>query len=134
MTVVGDVIALANQRESSPSPFALGNESVRRGALSDRPGNRAGSSGEKLLRAGSGFWRNTLLTRLERAGGVYSISSPVQKGVKQRVAPIPGGAGTCYSVLHKGTSVSTLSLPELKDKQGPDLPRVILTSLGMTLE
>ena len=50
---------------------------------------RAGSSGEKLLRADSAFWNNTLMKRLEHAGWLYSISIRSQKGVVERIASIP---------------------------------------------
>jgi DDE family transposase len=50
---------------------------------------RAGASGEKLLRADSAFWNNTLMKRLESAGWTYSISIRVQKGVDERIAAIP---------------------------------------------
>jgi hypothetical protein len=50
---------------------------------------RAGASGEKLLRADSAFWNNTLMKRLQRAGWLYSISIRVQKGVAEQIAAIP---------------------------------------------
>jgi hypothetical protein len=50
---------------------------------------RAGSSGEKLLRADSAFWNNTLMKRLEQAGWLYSISIRSQKGVVERIQGIP---------------------------------------------
>ena len=50
---------------------------------------RAGSSGEKLLRADSAFWNNTLMRRLEHAGWLYSISIRCQKSVVERIASIP---------------------------------------------
>jgi hypothetical protein len=50
---------------------------------------RAGASGEKLLRADSAFWNNTLMKRLEGAGWLYSISIRSQKGVAERIASIP---------------------------------------------
>ena len=55
---------------------------------------RAGSSGEKLLRADSAFWNNTLMKRLEHAGWRYSISIRSQKGVVERIAGIPESAWT----------------------------------------
>jgi Transposase DDE domain group 1 len=50
--------------------------------------NRAGASGEKLLRADSAFWNKTLIARLERAGWSYSISIRVQKGIAEQIALI----------------------------------------------
>jgi hypothetical protein len=50
---------------------------------------RAGASGEKLLRADSAFWNNTLMKRLEGAGWLYSISIRCQKGVSEAIASIP---------------------------------------------
>jgi Transposase DDE domain group 1 len=50
--------------------------------------NRAGASGEKLLRADSAFWNKTLIARLERAGWWYSISIRVQKGIAEQIALI----------------------------------------------
>src|SRR5947208_8440467 len=50
---------------------------------------RAGASGEKLLRADSAFWNNTLMKRLEKAGWSYSISIRCQKGVTEQIAQVP---------------------------------------------
>jgi hypothetical protein len=50
---------------------------------------RAGATGEKLLRADSSFWNNTLMKRLQNAGWSYSISIRVQKGVREVIAAIP---------------------------------------------
>jgi DDE family transposase len=50
---------------------------------------RAGACGERLLRADSAFWNNTLMRRLEKAGWLYSISIRVQKGVSDAIAQIP---------------------------------------------
>ena len=50
---------------------------------------RAGASGEKLLRADSAFWNNTLMKRLEKAGWSYSISIRCQKRVTEQIAEIP---------------------------------------------
>jgi hypothetical protein len=50
---------------------------------------RAGASGEKLLRADSSFWNNTLMRRLENAGWLFSISIRVQKGVRDAIDAIP---------------------------------------------
>jgi hypothetical protein len=50
---------------------------------------RAGATGEKLLRADSSFWNNTLMKRLENAGWLYSISIRVQKGISEAIAAIP---------------------------------------------
>ena len=53
---------------------------------------RAGASGEKLLRADSAFWNNTLMKRLEQAGWRYSISIRSQKPVAEQIASIPESA------------------------------------------
>jgi hypothetical protein len=53
---------------------------------------RAGSSGEKLLRADSAFWNKTLMKRLENAGWRYSISIRCQTGVSAAIAQIPESA------------------------------------------
>jgi hypothetical protein len=50
---------------------------------------RAGATGEKLLRADSSFWNNTLMRRLENAGWLFSISIRVQKGVRDAIDAIP---------------------------------------------
>jgi hypothetical protein len=50
---------------------------------------RGGASGEKLLRADSAFWNNTLMKRLQKAGWVYSISIRLHKGVAEQIAAIP---------------------------------------------
>jgi hypothetical protein len=50
---------------------------------------RAGASGERLLRADSAFWNNKLIARLEQAGWAYSISVRLQFWVKDAVAAIP---------------------------------------------
>src|SRR5438445_5184521 len=55
---------------------------------------RAGSSGEKLLRADSAFWNNTLMKRLDHAGWRYSISIRSQKGVADQIAGIPESVWT----------------------------------------
>jgi hypothetical protein len=50
---------------------------------------RAGAGGDKLLRADSAFWNNTLMKRLEKAGWSYSISIRCQKGVTEPIAQVP---------------------------------------------
>jgi hypothetical protein len=50
---------------------------------------RADATGEKLLRADSSFWNNTLMRRLENAGWLFSISIRVQKGVRDAIDAIP---------------------------------------------
>jgi Transposase DDE domain group 1 len=50
---------------------------------------RAGACGEKLLRADSAFWNNTLMGRLEKAGWTYSISIRGQEHVAKQIAGIP---------------------------------------------
>jgi hypothetical protein len=49
---------------------------------------RAGSSGQKLLRADSGFWSIKVFERLEQAGWSYSIGVRMQKGIRAAVAAI----------------------------------------------
>ena len=41
---------------------------------------RAGASGEKLLRADSAFWNNTLMKRLEQAGLALLDQHPLPEG------------------------------------------------------
>ena len=53
---------------------------------------RAGVRGEKLLRADSAFWNNTLMKRLENAGWRYSISIRCQTGVSEAIAQVPESA------------------------------------------
>jgi hypothetical protein len=50
---------------------------------------RAGASGEKLLRADSGFWNTKIMARLERAGWHYSIGVRQQKHIKAAITAIP---------------------------------------------
>jgi hypothetical protein len=50
---------------------------------------RAGASGEKLLRADSGFWSNKIFARLERAGWRYSIGVRLQPHVREAIEAIP---------------------------------------------
>src|SRR5437764_207642 len=42
---------------------------------------RAGATGERLLRADSGFWNTNVFTRLEKAGWRYSIAVRMTKTV-----------------------------------------------------
>ena len=49
---------------------------------------RAGATGEKLLRADSGFWNKTVFERLEKAGWRYSIGVRMQKEVRSAVEAI----------------------------------------------
>ncbi len=50
---------------------------------------RAGATGEKLLRADSGFWNNSLMDRLENAGWFYSIGVRMQKPIRSAIEAIP---------------------------------------------
>src|SRR5271169_3525015 len=50
---------------------------------------RAGASGEKLLRADSGFWNKKIMSRLQTAGWTYSIGIRQQAHVKTAIAVIP---------------------------------------------
>jgi hypothetical protein len=50
---------------------------------------RAGASGEKLLRADSGFWNKKLMARLEQAGWLYSIGVRRQGPVPAAIQGIP---------------------------------------------
>jgi len=54
--------------------------------------NRAGATGEKLLRADSGFWNTKVFERLERAGWQYSIGVRMIKTVSAAVDAIPEDA------------------------------------------
>src|SRR5438067_12475799 len=51
--------------------------------------HRAGANGEKLLRADSAFWNNTLIKRLAKAGWSYSISIRCQKSVTEQIRQVP---------------------------------------------
>jgi hypothetical protein len=53
---------------------------------------RAGATGTKLLRTDSAFWNKKLITRLERAGWLYSISVRLQFWVPDAIAEIPDSA------------------------------------------
>jgi hypothetical protein len=50
---------------------------------------RAGASGEKLLRADSGFWNLKIMSRLQSAGWAYSIGVRLQTPVKTAILEIP---------------------------------------------
>lgn len=50
---------------------------------------RAGATGEKLLRADSGFWNTKVFERLEKADWRYSIGVGMKKGVREAVEAIP---------------------------------------------
>ncbi len=50
---------------------------------------RAGATGEKLLRADSGFWNSKLIARLQSAGWSYSISVRLQFWVPDAIKQIP---------------------------------------------
>lgn len=54
--------------------------------------DRAGASGEKLLRADSAFWNRKLIAHLQNAGWAYSISVRLQFWVPQAIAQIPESA------------------------------------------
>jgi hypothetical protein len=49
---------------------------------------RAGTSGEKLLRADSGFWNNKIFDRLDRAGWRFSIGVRLQPQVRAAIEAI----------------------------------------------
>ncbi|HTU97512.1 MAG TPA: IS1380 family transposase [Solirubrobacteraceae bacterium] len=50
---------------------------------------RAGATGEKLLRADSGFWNTKIMDRLQAAGWTYSIGVRQQKAVAAAITAIP---------------------------------------------
>jgi len=50
---------------------------------------RAGATGEKLLRADSGFWNKKIMARLQAAGWSYSIGVRQQAHIKTAIADIP---------------------------------------------
>jgi hypothetical protein len=50
---------------------------------------RAGSTGEKLLRADSGFWNKKIMARLQAAGWSYSIGVRQQPHIKTAIQAIP---------------------------------------------
>ena len=58
---------------------------------------RAGASGEKLLRADSGFWNTKIMTRLQAAGWTYSIGVRQQKHVTAAIATIPDSDWTALA-------------------------------------
>jgi Transposase DDE domain group 1 len=51
--------------------------------------DRAGSSGEKLLRADSGFWSKQTFAKLDRAGWKFSIGVRLQSNVRGAIEQIP---------------------------------------------
>jgi hypothetical protein len=53
---------------------------------------RAGATGEKLLRADSGFWSNKTFARLAKAGWRYSIGVRLQPHVRAAIDQIPEAA------------------------------------------
>ena len=53
---------------------------------------RTGASGEKLLRADSGFWNRKVFERLERAGWSYSVGVRLQPHVRAAIEQIPEAA------------------------------------------
>jgi hypothetical protein len=55
---------------------------------------RAGATGDRLLRADSGFWNTKVFERLERAGWQYSIGVRMIKTVRAAVQAIPEDAWT----------------------------------------
>jgi hypothetical protein len=63
---------------------------------------RAGAGGEKLLRADSAFWNKKLMSRLQQAGWLYSISIRMQKGVAEQIAGIPESAWQALVDYPKG--------------------------------
>jgi transposase-like protein len=54
--------------------------------------SRAGASGEKLLRADSGFWNRKVFERLPRAGWRYSVGVTIQPHVRAAIEAIPESA------------------------------------------
>lgn len=51
--------------------------------------DRAGATGEKLLRADSGFWNNKLMDHLQDADWMYSIGVRMQKPIQTAIDAIP---------------------------------------------
>ena len=72
------------------------------------------------------------LTRLHPARVLDAPRTAAQRGGMPSEAC--GYARALLLDRARATSLLGLSLPELEDQQGPDLPRVILTPLNMTLE
>jgi DDE family transposase len=54
--------------------------------------DRAGASGQKLLRADSGFWSNRTFEKLDRAGWQFSIGVRMQPHVRGAIDQIPENA------------------------------------------
>jgi Transposase DDE domain group 1 len=50
---------------------------------------RAGATGDKLMRADSGFWNNRIFSKLDRAGWQFSIGVRMQPHVRAAIEQIP---------------------------------------------
>jgi hypothetical protein len=63
---------------------------------------RAGASGQKLLRADAGFWNNKVFCRLEQAGWSYSIGVRMQKGIRMALQAIDEEAWQAIAYPEEG--------------------------------
>jgi hypothetical protein len=72
-------------RRTQPKRDRTGPSASRRTAHA----HGTGASGEKLLRADSGFWNKKIMNRLQTAGWTYSIGIRQQSHVKAAVEEIP---------------------------------------------
>jgi hypothetical protein len=70
---------------------------------------RAGATGEKLLRTDSGFWSNKVFARLERAGWRYSIGVRLQATVREAIEAIEADA---WQTLHDYPETSVAQIAE----------------------
>jgi hypothetical protein len=78
--------------------------------------DRAGASGEKLLRADSGFWNNKIFDRLDRAGWRFSIGVRLQPQVRAAIEAIDEAAWTTLDD-YPDTSIAQIAEATLNDRR-----------------
>src|SRR4051812_28326745 len=78
--------------------------------------DRAGASGEKLLRADSGFWNNKIFDRLDRAGWRFSIDVRLQPQVRAAIEAIDEAAWTTLDD-YPDTSIAQIAEATLNDRR-----------------
>jgi hypothetical protein len=78
--------------------------------------DRAGASGEKLLRADSGFWNNTVFQRLDRAGWRFSIGVRLQPHVRAAIEAIDEAAWQTLED-YPDTSIAQIAETTLNDRR-----------------
>jgi Transposase DDE domain group 1 len=116
-------VRLRNGRAGSPrGVLRFADELIARVA-------RAGAGGVKLFRADSAFWNKKLISRLERAGWLYSISVRLQPSVKDALAEIPesawqplcdypaDGEAQITETTHAGTRLIVADPPRLRERE-----------------